>query len=585
MEKTKNWIQRIPALLREWMWLGNYMRRYWLIIIFYISIGILGVVMGLVLSMAQRTLINAVTATEKIPQEIITAACVSIGLAVSQIFIKAASAWFSAHISIRVVNEIREDIFMKVLAARWVFLCRYHSGDLINRMEGDVNTVAGGVITFLPNLFTGLTQFCGAFIIILIFDPLMAVLALISAPILVFSARPMMKIMRKHNERMRDVNGRILSFNEEVFQNVQLVKAFSLGSDYCKNLHMLLQEYRKIRLDFTGISIVVSIVMGFLGLIAGYSCYAWGVYRLYIGAILYGDMAMFIQLAGTLSASFSALVHLLPAAVSIATCASRVMEITGLPSEIDEDGAAVSAFCEIVKVRGVEIHCRDVSFAYEQSRVPVLQKVNFTVKPGQVVAFVGPSGSGKTTILRLMLGLLSREQGSLCIVDPAEGTTLPVSESTRRLCSYVPQGNSIFSGTIESNLRSVAPDATEEEVIEALRVADAWGFVSELPDTYRTKISERGSNFSEGQLQRIAIARAVLRNAPILIMDEATSALDVDTEARVLRNLMSAHPKRICMVTTHRIGILQYADLVFRVEEDGSFRSVTAENPTFVTEG
>ena len=147
---------------------------------------------------------------------------------------------------------------------------------------------------------------------------------------------------------------------------------------------------------------------------------------------------------------------------------------------------------------------------------------------------------------------------------------MPLSESVRRLCAYVPQGSSVFSGTIESNLRTVKPNATEEEIINALKVADAWSFVSELPDTYRAELGERGHNFSEGQLQRLSIARAILRDAPILIMDEATSALDVDTEARVLRNIMTDNPHRLCLVTTHRSSMLEYSDVIFRVDGDGA---------------
>ncbi len=582
MRKLKRIFGILREHLKEWIWLGGYMKRYWLTIAFYILIGIMGVAMGLVMSLAQRDLIDAVTATNKILGDIIAAASVAIALAVSQIFIRAASTWVSAHISIRVINEIREDIFNRVIVSRWDALCSYHSGDLINRLEGDVNSVASGVITFLPNLITGISQFVGAFIIIMVNDPLMAVFALFSAPILVISARPMMKIMRKHNEKMRDVNGRILSFNEEVFQNIQLVKAFSLGADYCKNLRTLLQEYRKIRLDYTKVSVVVSIVMGLLGLIAGYSCYAWGVYRLYLGRITYGQMSLFLQLSGTLSSAFSALVRLVPAAVSTATCAGRVMEVTGLPCETDEDAPIATELCRAATEQGVRVRFSDVSFTYKDAQEPVLKNVSFTVEPGQVAAFVGPSGGGKTTVLRLMLGLLSPQEGSIDVIAADGSLSASVSESTRRLCAYVPQGNSIFSGTVESNLRSVAPDATEEDIINALKVADAWEFISELPDTYRTKLSERGLNFSEGQLQRLSIARAILRNAPILIMDEATSALDVDTEARVLKNLMTANPHRICLITTHRASMLEYSDLVFRVEGDGSFRRVSAEDIGFV---
>ena len=573
MGKLKRKLARIPEVFREWVWLARYMKRYWLSIAFYIALGLFGVLMGLLVNVAQRDLINAVTIPEmRIPENIIRCIAVVVSISVMQIFINAGASWVSARINIRVVNEIREDIFKKIIISRWDSLHSYHSGDVINRLEGDVNNIAGGVIGFLPSLITRLAQFIGAFVIILIFgDPIMAVFALASAPILVFSARPMMRIMRRHNEKMRDVNGRILSFNEEVFQNIQMVKAFDLGATYCKNLRVLLSEYRQIRLDYTRVSVVVSIVMGLLGLVAGYACYGWGVYRLYINEINYGDMSLFIQLSGTLANAFSALVHLVPSAVSTATAAGRVMEITQLPSEPDADAEAAEALLERARAEGVEVHFRDITFSYEKSDKTILSEVSFDVAPGQVVAFVGPSGGGKTTVLRMMLGLL-RPQGGVIEISTIDGSlTLPATESTRRLCSYVPQGNSIFSGTIESNLRAVKPDATDEELIEALKVSDAWGFVSELPETIHTMLGERGNNLSEGQLQRLSIARAILRDAPILIMDEATSALDVDTEARVLQNIMTTNPYRICLITTHRASMLEYSDIVFRVDGDGRF--------------
>ena len=249
MNKLKRWIARLPELLREWKWLGHYMKRYWLSIGFYIALGLLGVAMGLIVSVAQKNLINAVTAENKILKEIITAASVVISLAVLQIFLNAGSNWISTRINIRVVNEVREDIFKKIIATRWESLVNYHSGDIINRLEGDVSTIAGGIITFVPSLITRLAQFIGAFVIILYHDPTMAIFAFVSAPVLLITGRPLMKIMRKHNEKMRDINGRILGFNEEVFHNIQMVKAFDLGATYCKNLRALQAEYKKIRLD------------------------------------------------------------------------------------------------------------------------------------------------------------------------------------------------------------------------------------------------------------------------------------------------------------------------------------------------
>ena len=571
MGKIKRLLARLPEIMREWVWLSKYMKRYWLSIGFYVALGLLGVVMGLVVSVAQKNLINAVTAEYKILDDIIAAASVVISLSVFQIFLNAGSTWVSTRINIRVVNEIREDIFNKIIASRWESLMAYHSGDIINRLEGDVNTIASGAISFIPTLITRIAQFVGAFAIIMYHDPTMAIFAFISAPVLLISGRPLMKIMRKHNEKMRDINGRILGFNEEVFHNIQLVKAFSLGAAYCQNLRTLQKEYKQIRLDYNRVTILMGILMGFIGLIAGYSCYAWGVYRLYVGAIDYGEMTLFISLTGTLSSSFAGLVHIVPSAITTATAAGRVMEVTQRPSEHDEDAAEAEILRDHAMREGIRIHFRDITFNYNKSEITVLDKVSFDVEPGQVVAFVGPSGGGKTTVLRLMLGLLEPREGTIEIETLDGSHRLGVSDSTRRLCSYVPQGNSIFSGTIESNFRAIKPDVTEEEIIAALKLADAWGFVSALPDTYHTELKERGTNLSEGQLQRLSIARAILRNAPILIMDEATSALDVDTEARVLKNLMTENPNRICLITTHRPSMLDYSDIVFRVSGEGDF--------------
>ncbi len=572
MGKIKRFIGRLPEYLREWFWLGRYMKRYRFSILFYILVGLFGVAMGFGVSLAQRRLLNAVTAADKVAEEIIGAIAAVAGLAVSQIFISAAGTWLSTRINIRVMNEIREDIFQKIVVTRWDSLTKYHSGDIINRLEGDVTNVANGVIGFIPSLITRLAQFIGAFVMIMYFDPIMAVFALASAPILLFSGRPLMKIMRRHNEKLREINGRILSFNEEVFQNIQLVKAFDLGATYCKNLRNLLSEYRTIRLNFTRVQITMSIVMGLIGLVAGYSCYGWAVYRLYTGELQdYGTLSLFLQQSGNLSGSFSALVALVPSAVSVATAAGRLMEVTQLPVETDPFAEEATLLCEKAAVGGVDISFDEVAFRYKDSETNILSKVSFDIHPGQVAAFVGPSGGGKTTVLRLLLGLLSPESGVIGISSADGVLRIPACDSTRRLCSYVPQGSSVFSGTIESNLRAVKANATEEEMINALKVADAWGFVSALPDTYRTVLAERGSNFSEGQLQRLSIARAVLRDAPILIMDEATSALDVDTEARVLRNVMESNPRRVCFITTHRASMLEYADVIYRVDGEGRF--------------
>ncbi len=553
-----------------------YMRRYRAGIVFYIIVGLSGVLMGLCISVAQKDLINAVTATEKLPTAIVQAAAGVIALAVTQIFMNALGSWVSAHINIRVVNEVRADIFKRILASSWEGLAGYHSGDLLNRLEGDVNTVAGGAVGFLPTVLTRLCQFGGAFVIILWHDPTMAVLALLSAPVLLLSGRPLLRIMRGHNEKMREINGRILSFGGEVFRDMGLVKAFGLGRVYCEHLGGLLREYRAVRLSYSRVSVIMSVLLGLLGLVAGYGCYGWGVYRLYSGAIDYGEMTLFLSLSGTLAASFSALVHTVPGAVSVATAARRIMEVTTLPTESDADAAVALRMAEDAAVGGIRIAARGVTFRYRGAERDVLTDVSFDIEPGETVALVGPSGGGKTTLLSAVLGLLTPAAGCLQVISRDGRQALLISESTRRLCSYVPQGNGIFAGSVRDNLCLVAPEATEAELWAALRLADAEAFVEALPGGLDAALSESGRNLSEGQRQRLCIARASLRHAPILILDEATSALDTESEARVLRNLMADDPNRICLFSTHRTGMLAYADRVFCVS-DGRVQSVESK--------
>lgn len=362
------------------------------------------------------------------------------------------------------------------------------------------------------------------------------------------------------------MNGRILSFSSESIQNLQSIKAFDLTRRYTRDFRSLLDRYRTLRLAHDKFSVLLTLAMSVLGLLVSYACYGWGVWRLWQGAISYGTMMLFLQLSGSLTAAFSSLVSLAPSAISIATAAGRIKEITDLPMEPDRDRAAAKAMAEFAE--GVHIRCDDVTYCYADGDSPVLRNVSFEAAPGQTIAFVGPSGEGKTTILRLLLGLVEPSEGSLTVTGGGE--TLTISDSTRRLCAYVPQGNTIFSGTIGENLRVVAPHATDEALIEALKTADAWGFVSQLPQGLDTRIGERGVNFSEGQIQRISIARAVLRQAPVLIMDEATSALDSDTEERVLKALMASAPHRTCILTTHRPSMLRYCASVYRLTEHGS---------------
>jgi ABC-type multidrug transport system fused ATPase/permease subunit len=312
----------------------------------------------------------------------------------------------------------------------------------------------------------------------------------------------------------------------------------------------------------------MGLCLSLIGLFVAYSCYGWGVYRLWQGAISYGTMTLFLQISGQLTGSFSSLVSLVPGAISVATSAGRIMEITDLSLEENKDSKLAEKIENTANEHGLTIVCDNLKYTYPDGDEPVVGQASFRVSPGETVAFVGPSGEGKTTLLRLILGLVEPDSGELTI-QTKEGIKIPVSESTRRFCAYVPQGNAIFSGTVADNLRIVCPEATDEELIEALKVADAWNFVSELPLGLNTEISEKGVNFSEGQVQRMSIARAILRDAPIVVMDEATSALDAETEEKVLTNMMKTYPNRARIITTHRPSMLQYCTRIYKIVDNG----------------
>ena len=271
-------------------------------------------------------------------------------------------------------------------------------------------------------------------------------------------------------------------------------------------------------------------------------------------------MTLFLQQTSALSNAFQKVVGIIPNFLSASVCAHRIRELVELPKEVHvEESRTLAAKAD----GGFTVELNDLDFAYVEDRT-VIRDSHFLANPGEIVALVGASGEGKTTLIRLILALVYPGKGE-AVIRAADGTAFPLNAETRRLFSYVPQGNTILSGTIAENLRMGKSDATEAEMIHALELACAWEFVEQLSEGIHTKLGRRGKGLSEGQAQRIAIARAVLRDAPILLLDEATSALDVGTERRVLRNILEGRPNRTCIVTTHRPTVLNLCKRVYRV--------------------
>lgn len=566
MKKPGEYADLFRSLAKEWKWLLHRASGYRLQIFLYVVIGIIGTLMGIGSTVASKYLIDSVVSHNE--KTIFTSAAFAIGLGVLQIIVNSATSRVATVVGTKISNEIRCSVYEHVVYSDWEEISKYHSGDLLNRIEGDVSALSSSIISFIPGVFTRITQFVGCLAVVLYYDPVMALFAFLSAPFLVLTSRVSAKMMRKYNKESREMNGKILSFYSETIQNIQTIKAFGVTKRYVGQLKDYLFLYRKMRLDHGKFSIIMTMCLSVIGLAVSYLCYGWGVWRLWQGAITYGTMTLFLQVSGQLTSSFSSLVSLLPTSISIATAAGRVMEITDLELEDYSNDDLADELEDPASKTGIMLECNNVTYSYKDSNIPVVKDISFCVRPGETIALIGPSGEGKTTILRLILGLVNPQQGEMTM-SVSNGKKIAVSASTRRFCSYVPQENAVFSGSIADNLRMVNHEVSDEEIILALKAAEAWGFIEKLPLGIYTVINEKGVNFSEGQVQRISIARALLKNAPVLVMDEATSALDAETEKKVLANIMQSYPNRTCVITTHRPSMLQYCDRVYRVDEQG----------------
>ena len=398
----------------------------------------------------------------------------------------------------------------------------------------------------------------------------MALIALLGAPVTLVLSRFLMGKLRRHNLLMKELTGDVMSFQEDSFRNLTSIKAFSAAGRYEEEMHRLQNRYAEAYLSYNGFQIGTSAGLSLVSMLVTAACFGWGVYRLWAGAITYGSLTMFLQLANMLRGSFSSLISLASQAISITTSAGRVMAVEALPLE---NWAVPEGLPDD---RELEISLKQVSFRYRDGDV-VLHPFDFSVHPGDQVAITGPSGEGKTTLLRLLLGLVAPCGGSAELVGET-GTRYPISAGTRCAFSYVPQGNSVFAGTVAQNLRLVCPDATREDMEQALKAACAWEFVSQFPDGLEHQLGAGGRGISEGQAQRIAIARALLRKAPILLLDEATSGLDVETEQQLMKNLRSSGLARTCILVTHRPGSTEFCSRAYRISNGYVTELCSGEN-------
>ena len=461
---------------------------------------------------------------------------------------------------------IKRKVFAAILESDWMAVSQFHSGDLVNRIAGDSETISGFVLGTIPSLIIQVLQFFAASAMLIYYDWKLMVVALVGIPMYLFVIRLKARRTRDYNKRIRELSSKNGSFLNESMANIMVIKSFALVPEFLKRYRKIHNEMYELTYEQTRYGIVtgkiIQLVTGIVGL--GVAAFMW--FRILNGELTLGVLAVYTVLVGQVAGPVNAIMGFIMSSVQTTASSERVQKLFELPRDRTQMPENVQRFEHIAKEQGgMGLMIDDLSFSYIAGR-PVVEHVNIDVSVGETVALVGPSGEGKTTMVRLMLGLLEPSSGTAVLTTP-KGDTLPLSVETRAFFSYVPQGNTMFSGSIRDNMLLGDPDATDEMIIDALKRACAWDFIERAPDQLDSKLGERGLGLSEGQAQRLAIARALLRGAPILLLDEATSALDIYTEKAVLDNIFSDGRIKTCVLTTHRPSVFQICDRIYRVQK------------------
>lgn len=465
------------------------------------------------------------------------------------------SIWVRNILGIKAQNRMQQRMLDRILRSEWTGKESHHSGDVLNRLEQDVGTVVSFLTETIPNTISVVAMFVGAFLYLFSMDKVLAFVIVGIIPVFVLLSKLYIGQMRRLTRQVRDSDSKVQSVLQETIQHRMLIKTLESDSIMVDRLESTQSELRHRVVKRTAFSVVSNFILN-AGFSVGYLiAFLWAALRMADQTLTFGGMTAFLQLVNRIQGPARDLTRLAPVFVGVFTAAERLMELEENPLEEQGDPIPLTAPC------GVRLE--HITYAYDDGDSNVIEQLDFDFYPSSCTAVLGETGAGKTTLIRLILALLHPNEGKVIIYNQQEQKEL--SPLMRCNFVYVPQGNTLMSGTIRDNLRLGKLNATEEEIKAALEMSCA-SFVMELPDGLDTVCTEAGGGLSEGQAQRISIARALLRNRPIMLFDEATSALDPETERQLLHNILSHHDKTVIFIT-HRPAVVDYCDQTLHLQK------------------
>ena len=544
----------IPQMLR-WLWQawrGNRLQAT-----LNATVGLLGVGCSLASVWAMKRAIDTASGVQS--GSVYWAVAIMATIILGEFALGISRVWIKNILGIKAQNRMQQQMLARLLRSEWRGREAMHSGDVINRLVSDVNNVINFLTETFPSTLSTLTMFVGAFFYLFMMDKWLACISVAILPVFILLSRFYVNRMRLLSRNIRKSDSLVQSLLTETMQHRILVKTMEADEQMLDRLDDTQQELRDRVRRRTAFSVASNLILN-TGFSLGYLiAFLWGALRLQDGTITFGAMTAFLQLVYRIQGPARSLTKLAPAFVSVFTATERLMELEEVPEEEQGEPLMLPSPC------GIKFN--DVSYHYaDDENQTVISHANYDFTPGSCTAIIGETGTGKTTLIRLLLSLVRPTSGNISIYSGANEANKAYLLSPLHRCNfvYVPQGNTLLSGTLRENLLLGNPNATDEQMYAALRSVCA-DFVDTLPNGLDTVFAEQGGGLSEGQAQRIAIARALLRPGSIMLLDEATSALDPDTERQVLQNILTNHQHTIIFVT-HRPSVLDYCDRTIRIK-------------------